>query len=177
MSENAPRVNTRNNRIFGAAIGQVKGQEGIEDTKMVSFGPSKTRRQINQRAAPFKPVTVSQPVELHERVGASSFGMGSPKLMSERMVSEKWRHDRYEGGGSGAAGSEVFVRNLPEQITQMHIQRLFKRAGDVIAVKVDNGPLSTAKVSFLKKNQAQDAVRMLHGHKLMGHAIKVALIE
>uniref|UniRef100_A0A0G4F9A6 RRM domain-containing protein n=1 Tax=Chromera velia CCMP2878 TaxID=1169474 RepID=A0A0G4F9A6_9ALVE len=99
---------------------------------------------------------------------------GAARLRSKEEV-EAWQHDLFDGP---VKTYEVFVRNLPPTATASQLQALFKRAGQVASVKLDTtSALHTATVSFLRKDAAFAAQQKLHGSRVNGQPIKVAVVE
>jgi RNA recognition motif-containing protein len=72
-------------------------------------------------------------------------------------------------------GSSVFVRNLPKGATENQVAALFACIGELVDVQVDNGPLPTATVGFVRQDAAFKASQRFHGHWLQGEQLKVSL--
>lgn len=84
----------------------------------------------------------------------------------------KWTHDLYEGVTD--AGSIAFVRNLPTSVTKQQLSKLFNEVGEVVSIKIDPGPLTTARIGFVKKASAAEAAVRFHGYKMQQRLIKVS---
>jgi len=69
----------------------------------------------------------------------------------------------------------VFVRNLPKGATENQVAALFACIGELVDVQVDNGPLPTATVGFVRQDAAFKASQRFHGHWLQGEQLKVSL--
>lgn len=124
--------------------------------------------------------SLGRPLSLGRRsypYGEKMAGLQRHRTAVHDPDNEEWQHDLYEGHVASNPGSEIFVRNLPSSVTANQLQSLFGKVGVVVAVKLDQGPLPTAKISFLKKNTAADAVDMFTGHKLHGKPIKVCVLD
>ncbi|KAL8270698.1 hypothetical protein Esti_005354 [Eimeria stiedai] len=94
---------------------------------------------------------------------------GGPPFLGGRGDSERlWAHDRWEGG-EGQAGSSVFVRGLPLDVSHQEVDT--------------NGGIATAEVSFAERGAAALAARAYHGvsvHPKRGgttSTLKVAVID
>merc|ERR1719482_258239 len=92
---------------------------------------------------------------------------------SSRLGKRKWSHDQYTG--PPPVGSSVFVRNLPKGATENQVAALFACIGELVDVQVDNGPLPTATVGFVRQDAAFKASQRFHGHWLQGEQLKVSL--
>jgi RNA recognition motif-containing protein len=90
---------------------------------------------------------------------------------------EEWPHDLYLEKMSVCAGSKVFVRNLPSSVTEEELCDLFKKFGPIVSVKVDYGPLPTAKISFLKRYSATNAVHSLMKYNMKGKLLKICVLD
>eukprot|EP00916_Digyalum_oweni_P012507 GHVL01020674.1.p1 GENE.GHVL01020674.1~~GHVL01020674.1.p1 ORF type:complete len:224 (-),score=30.48 GHVL01020674.1:77-748(-) len=166
------------NRLFGAAICKVKDQPLT--TAVTANGTNVQLNSAASRKSIFRRITSAD-----GQVESEDIGGGGPVQRVRRHVQrfdpvsggDKWKHDLFKEMGPVIPGAEVFVRNLPRGVSQAQLQKLFSRVGDVVNIKIDKGPISTAKIGFLKKSSGFDAVDTLHGHKIGGNTIKVALIE
>lgn len=167
-------------RLFGAALANVREpqRKGSRTVQLRSDSrTSQTSRaimKIGGRLGNRRVIAVSDPSffpssNISNRRGRTHH---SPHVKSSDDAT--WSHDMFEGDAAANPGSEVFVRNLPSSVTKQQLVRLFNAAGDVVSVKIDPGPLTTARVSFLKKNSAADAAKRFHGHKMQGSTIKVS---
>lgn len=85
----------------------------------------------------------------------------------------KWHNDKYKGPQT--VGSAVFVRNLPKGASEIQVAALFSSIGEVVSVQVDNGPLPTATVGFIRQDNAHTASERFHGHWLQGEQLKVSV--
>merc|ERR1711879_841277 len=74
----------------------------------------------------------------------------------------EWHHDQYTG--PQPVGSVVFVRNLPAGSSAAMVHGMFARTGEVVSVQMDDGPLPTATVGFVRQDTAFVAADCFHGH-------------
>lgn len=86
----------------------------------------------------------------------------------------KWTHDMYDGNISSNPGSVAFVRNLPASVTKQQLSKLFGGAGEIASIKIDPGPLTTARIGYVKKASAMEATKRFHGQKILNRPIKVS---
>lgn len=92
---------------------------------------------------------------------------------SDADAPRRWKHDHFDG--PRVVGSSVFVRNLPHGVvTAEHLASLFNAVGQVASVKVDNGPLPTATVDFVRQDTALEAEKRFHGQWVQGSQLKVS---
>jgi hypothetical protein len=86
-----------------------------------------------------------------------------------------WHHDQYTG--PLPIGSSVFVRNLPKGASELMVEGLFSRLGEVVSVQMDDGPLPTATIGFVRQDTAFTAAEKFHGYWLQGEQLKVSVRE
>jgi len=92
---------------------------------------------------------------------------------SDADAPRRWKHDHFDG--PRVVGSSVFVQNLPHGVvTAEHLASLFNAVGQVASVKVDNGPLPTATVDFVRQDTALEAEKRFHGQWVQGSQLKVS---
>jgi len=84
-----------------------------------------------------------------------------------------WEHDQFEGPQT--IGSAVFVRNLPAGLQGNQLKHLFEEAGQIANIQVENGPLPTATVGYVRQDVAFDAAELFHGRWLLGQELKVTV--
>lgn len=78
----------------------------------------------------------------------------------------RWSHDHFDG--PPPVGSSVFVRNLPNGVSESQLVDMFTEIGEILAVRVDWGPLPTATVDFVRQDSANLASKTFHGRLLNG---------
>lgn len=177
-------------RLFGAAVAKVKElprqQRSIRTVRMRSdVRPSQSSRTIlkvgGRLGGNRKVIALSDPSVVRQtyntiRRRREGFVSEPYEALNERRSSDdgRWSHDMYEGDAAGNPGSEAFVRNLPHSVTKQQLVKLFDGVGEVVSVKIDSGPLTTARIAFVKKNSAAEAAERLHGYKFQGRPIKVS---
>ena len=83
------------------------------------------------------------------------------------------------GGGGGEPGTQVFVGNLSYNTTWKDLKDHFRQCGDIkrAEVKTDNQGHSKGfgLVQFVKKEDADAAIRRLNGSELQGRELEVRL--
>eukprot|EP00927_Polykrikos_kofoidii_P054585 TRINITY_DN48995_c0_g1_i1.p1 TRINITY_DN48995_c0_g1~~TRINITY_DN48995_c0_g1_i1.p1 ORF type:complete len:389 (+),score=87.08 TRINITY_DN48995_c0_g1_i1:144-1310(+) len=84
----------------------------------------------------------------------------------------RWQHDHFEGPQT--VGSTVFVRQLPKGTTTQQIGSLFAAVGQLASVQIDDGPLPTATVGYVRQDAALEAQRRFHGRWVQGVQLKVS---
>mmetsp|Transcript_11344 Transcript_11344/g.25202 ORF Transcript_11344/g.25202 Transcript_11344/m.25202 type:complete len:224 (+) Transcript_11344:76-747(+) len=105
--------------------------------------------------------------------GSWTGGKGARKGSAD----DRWGHDKFQGG-TEVIGSEVFVRNLPKEVTSAQLHGLFARTGfRVTEIKIDRGPITTATVGFQRRDAAPMMAERCHGHIMGGAPIKVSVVE
>lgn len=80
------------------------------------------------------------------------------------------------GAAGGAAGNQIFVRNLPFTTTNLDLRELFKHCGNVIRAEIleQNGrPKGAGIVSFDSNESARFAVEKFSGYTYGGRIIDV----
>jgi len=87
----------------------------------------------------------------------------------------EWHHDQYTG--PLPIGSSVFVRSLPKGASEPMVSALFSRIGEVVSVQMDDGPLPTATIGFVRQDTAFTAAERFHGYLLQGEQLKVSVRE
>lgn len=203
MSETAANASSGTSRLFGSAVESVRKSwneasvprrrvitSGMRSDHYSSLGSARTVRRTVMDRHDDRTVTSYSTQLPHRSVLLDEYGPVRPRRSSLRPLSavpyqhsktsstaEEWQHDLFDGHVANHPGSEVFVRSLPSGITKEQLERLFGKVGVVVALKLDQGPLPTAKVSFLKKHSAADAVKMYSGYKLHGSVVKVCIYE
>lgn len=127
------------------------------------FGPAPRGRGASRRASPYDlPEEEEAPVEWWPRY---DFHPNEPR----------WRHDAFQG--PLASRSAIFLRNLPSGITEQELAELFGSVGQIASVEVEDGPLPTATIGYVRQDVAQEAERRFHGRWLLGHELKVQAVR
>eukprot|EP01069_Polyplicarium_translucidae_P000139 Polyplicarium_translucidae@DN1075_c0_g1_i2.p1 len=105
-------------------------------------------------------------------------GRDAPSPYGNYTQDERWHHDLYDGPELlPEYGSSVFVRHLPKTIKASQLEMLFSRVADVFSVKIDQGPLPTAVVSFHSRDAAARAAKEFHRSRSFGTQMKVTVID
>jgi len=132
----------------------------VEESAWKPLGP--VRRGRGRRAGPYEPF---------EEMDADYNGV--PRYFQRDWDEPDWEHDHFEGPQT--VGSAIFVRNLPPGLEGHHLRPLFEEAGQIANVQVDNGPLPTATIGYVRQAVAFDAAELFNGRYLLGHELKVTV--
>ncbi|CAE7538328.1 unnamed protein product [Symbiodinium natans] len=97
---------------------------------------------------------------------------GFPRYSQYDWDEPDWEHDQFEGPQT--VGSAIFVRNLPPGVEGQQLKHLFEEAGQIANIQVDQGPLPTATIGYVRQGVAFDAAEMFHGRWLLGQELKAA---
>jgi len=92
----------------------------------------------------------------------------------------RWVHDIFEDENPiSAPASQVFIRGLSKSITEDFLRKMVRQAAgsDVIGIRVDRGPLTTAIIGFRRADSAAKVKQAHHGAKIDGAFIKVSVVE
>eukprot|EP01069_Polyplicarium_translucidae_P000138 Polyplicarium_translucidae@DN1075_c0_g1_i1.p1 len=187
------------NRLFGAAVAEAQSscQKGAEAPRSsggatgVSFQVSarRSRKSIFERmdGPPLAPIRSysAGPGASRGDGGARRVirrvaigGRDAPSPYGNYTQDERWHHDLYDGPELlPEYGSSVFVRHLPKTIKASQLEMLFSRVADVFSVKIDQGPLPTAVVSFHSRDAAARAAKEFHRSRSFGTQMKVTVID
>ena len=71
--------------------------------------------------------------------------------------------------------TEIFVRNLPPGVSGEHLKHLFEEPGEISEIQVDQGPLPTCTVGYVRQGVSAEAAELFHGRYLLGHELKVTV--
>jgi len=112
-----------------------------------------------------------------EAVGPLRRGRRTLARSSPYGPEAKWQHDLFDGVAASHPGSQIYVRNIPKACTESRLKTMFSKVGEVVAMKVDRGPLTTATISFLKPDAASLAIEAFHGSNMNGNTLKIAVLE
>lgn len=135
---------------------------GIEESSYEpNTGP--VRRERGRRAA--------GPYETSEDVDADYNGF--PRYQQYDWDEPNWEHDQFEGPMT--VGSAIFVRNLPPGVEGWQLKPLFEEAGQIASIQVDNGPIPTATIAFVRQGVASDAAELFQGRWLRGNELKITV--
>mmetsp|Transcript_69236 Transcript_69236/g.122477 ORF Transcript_69236/g.122477 Transcript_69236/m.122477 type:complete len:340 (-) Transcript_69236:45-1064(-) len=135
---------------------------GVEEREWEpSYGPA--RRGRGGRQSPYGP--------LDDDVDADYNGF--PRYSQYDWDEPDWEHDQFEGPQT--VGSAIFVRNLPSGLQGHQLKHLFEEAGQIANIQVDNGPLPSATVGYVRQDVAFDAAELFHGRWLQGQELKVTV--
>ncbi|CAJ1327574.1 unnamed protein product [Effrenium voratum] len=122
--------------------------------------PGPVRRVRGRRAGPYD-----------EAVEVDTDYNGFPRFSQYDWDEPDWEHDQFDGPQT--VGSAIFVRNLPPGVEGHQLKHLFEEAGQIANIQVDQGPLPTATIGYLRQGVGHDAVQMFHGRYLLGYELKV----
>ncbi len=133
-----------NKRLFGNAIAKVTQQRSSSSSQAASsistqVAAKHVRKSVFDR--------MENPPFGQTSVDTSDSGYGPVKnsrLRSARAgpytaqdnSTEKWVHDKFQGGGAVTVGYSVFVRNIPKNTTNSQLETLFSKAGEIVSIKV-----------------------------------------
>lgn len=135
---------------------------GIEESSwQPSLGPVRSVR--GRRAV--------GPYEDSEEIDADYNGF--PRYSQWDRDEPNWEHDQFEGPMT--VGSAIFVRNLPPGVEGWQLKPLFEEAGQIANIQVDNGPIPTATIAFVRQGVAADAVELFQGRWLRGYELKITI--
>ncbi|CAK9061507.1 unnamed protein product [Durusdinium trenchii] len=98
---------------------------------------------------------------------------GFPRYSQYDWDEPDWEHDQFDGPQT--VGSAIFVRNLPPGVEGQQLKHLFEEAGQIANIQVDQGPLPTATIGYVRQGVGFDAAELFHGRYLLGHELKVTV--
>ncbi|CAE7241350.1 AL1 [Symbiodinium pilosum] len=172
-------VRGRGSRMYGGSVASPSGG--------LSLGSDRISAGSNPRASAFarafdveeqNPGPVRRvrgrrdgPYELMVEVDADYNGF--PRYSQYDWDEPDWEHDQFEGPQT--VGSAIFVRNLPPGVEGHQLKHLFEEAGQIANIQVDQGPLPTATIGYVRQGVAFDAAEMFHGRWLLGQELKVTV--
>eukprot|EP00918_Siedleckia_nematoides_P009870 GHVU01021576.1.p1 GENE.GHVU01021576.1~~GHVU01021576.1.p1 ORF type:complete len:269 (+),score=3.97 GHVU01021576.1:273-1079(+) len=128
--------------VDSSRVAANKGKRSVlsVDVDMDGSGSKSTSSRKVQDSGPQRVIRNSQRSATSRRVAPYGASGSAPSTNSRNVVNagetSKWRNDLYDGPAISQAKSHVFVRNLPENITEKDVSEFFAKAGDVVSVKV-----------------------------------------
>lgn len=151
--------------------GKTEGTNGIRGRGTVSFSSSPKKASV-----PVRRQKIIRRAVHYNGEDSDAFAHLQQQLPRPDPHKEAdWHHDQYTG--PLPIGSSVFVRSLPKGASEVMVEALFSRIGEVVSVQMDSGPCPTATVGFVRQDTAFTAVDRFHGYWLQGEQLKVSVIE
>lgn len=130
--------------------------------------------EVEERATgPVRRVMGRRPGPYDELQEVDADYNGFPRYSQYDWDEPDWEHDQFEGPQT--VGSAIFVRNLPPGVEGQQLKHLFEEAGQIANIQVDNGPLPTATIGYVRQGVGFDAAELFHGRYLLGHELKVTV--
>eukprot|EP00933_Yihiella_yeosuensis_P075829 TRINITY_DN85378_c0_g1_i1.p1 TRINITY_DN85378_c0_g1~~TRINITY_DN85378_c0_g1_i1.p1 ORF type:complete len:368 (-),score=105.85 TRINITY_DN85378_c0_g1_i1:26-1129(-) len=184
----------RGNRVFGGGIGSSGGTsqalDGGGPARGGGFGGDEVRggggnsrasafaRAFGVEESEYKPLRRGRrgragPYGEEDEIDESMDYNGFPRYSRFDWDEPEWEHDQFKGPQT--IGSAIFIRNLPPGIESYQLHHLFEEAGQIAKIQVDNGPLPSATVGYVRQDVAFDAEELFNGRYLRGHELKVTI--
>lgn len=128
--------------------------------------------EVEERATgPVRRVIGRRPGPYDELQEVDADYNGFPRYSQYDWDEPDWEHDQFEGPQT--VGSAIFVRNLPPGVEGQQLKHLFEEAGQIANIQVDQGPLPTATIGYVRQGVGFDAAELFHGRYLLGYELKV----